>query len=82
MMRYIATRLLSTLPVLLLVSVLVFLMLHLVPGDPVHIMLDESGASVERVEQIRTQLGLNYPLPMQYGRFVRQLVTGEVRSIR
>ncbi len=82
MMRYIATRLLSTLPVLLLVSVLVFLMLHLVPGDPVRIMLAESGASAERVEQIRTQLGLNDPLPVQYGRFVKQLVTGEVRSIR
>ena len=82
MMRYIATRLLSTLPVLLLVSVLVFLMLHLVPGDPVRIMLAESGASAERVEQIRNQLGLNDPLPVQYGRFVKQLVTGEVRSIR
>ena len=82
MMRYIATRLLSTLPVLLLVSVLVFLMLHLVPGDPVRIMLAESGASAERVEQIRTQVGLNDPLPVQYGRFVKQLVTGEVRSIR
>jgi peptide/nickel transport system permease protein len=82
MMRYIATRLLSTLPVLLLVSVLVFLMLHLVPGDPVRIMLAESGASAERVEQIRAQLGLNDPLPVQYGRFVKQLVTGEVRSIR
>ena len=82
MVRYITTRLVSTLPVLLIVSVLVFLMLHLIPGDPLRIMLAESGASAERVEQIRNQLGLNDPLPVQYGRFVKELVTGEVRSIR
>ncbi len=82
MTRYITTRLLSTIPVLLIVSVLVFLMIHLVPGDPVQIMLGESGASGEQVERIRTQLGLDKPLPVQYGQFIKQVVTGQVRSIR
>ncbi len=82
MTRYITTRLLSTFPVLLIVSVLVFLMIHLVPGDPVQIMLGESGASAEQIASIRTQLGLDKPLPIQYGRFIQQLLTGQVRSIR
>jgi peptide/nickel transport system permease protein len=82
MIRYITTRLLSTIPVLLIVSVLVFLMIHLVPGDPVQIMLGDSGASAEQIQRIRTQLGLDKPLPVQYGQFIEQVVTGKVRSIR
>src|SRR4051812_32525735 len=82
MVRYLVTRLLSTIPGLLIVSVLVFLMLHLTPGDPVRIMLGESGASGEQVERIRAQLGLDKPLPVQYARFIQQLLTGEIRSIR
>jgi ABC-type dipeptide/oligopeptide/nickel transport system permease component len=82
MVRYLVTRLLSTIPVLLIVSVLVFLMLHLTPGDPVRIMLGESGASAEQIERIRAQLGLDKPLPVQYGRFIQQLFTGQIRSIR
>ncbi len=82
MIRYIATRLLSTIPVLLIVSVLVFLMIHLIPGDPVQIMLGESGASGEQIERIRAQLGLDKPLPVQYGQFIMQLLTGQTRSIR
>lgn len=82
MIRYIIARLLSTIPVLVIVSVLVFLMIHLTPGDPVQIMLGESGASAEQIARVRTQLGLDKPLPVQYGRFIQQLITGEVRSIR
>lgn len=82
MTRYIVTRLLSTVPVLLIVSVLVFLMIHLTPGDPVQIMLGESGASAEQIARVRTQLGLDRPLPVQYGHFIQQLATGQMRSIR
>jgi peptide/nickel transport system permease protein len=82
MTRYITNRVLSTIPVLLIVSVLVFFMIHLVPGDPVQIMLGESGASAEQIARIRTQLGLDRPLPVQYGQFMKQVVTGQVRSIR
>jgi peptide/nickel transport system permease protein len=75
-------RLVSTIPVLLIVSVLVFLMIHLTPGDPVMTMLGQTGASAERVESLRNELGLNEPLPVQYVNFMRQMVTGEIRSIR
>jgi peptide/nickel transport system permease protein len=82
MTRYITNRVLSTIPVLLIVSVLVFFMIHLVPGDPVQIMLGESGASAAQIASIRAQLGLDRPLPVQYGQFVKQVMTGQVRSIR
>lgn len=80
--RYLVGRLVTMIPVLFLVSVLVFMMLRLIPGDPVWVMLSESGASAERIEQVRQQLGLNDPLPAQYIRFMQQMITGEARSIR
>lgn len=82
MTRYLAGRIATMIPVLLIVSVLVFLMIRLIPGDPVRVMLAESGASAERIELVRKQLGLDDPLPVQYGRFMRQMLTGDARSIR
>lgn len=61
MARYIARRLLQTIPVLIGVSILVLLFVHLIPGDPAVAMLGER-ASAENVERIREQLGLNRPL--------------------
>lgn len=61
MTRYIIRRLISLIPTLLGVTVLVFLFIHLIPGDPAIIMLGEH-AAVENVERIREQLGLNKPL--------------------
>lgn len=82
MMRYLAGRVVAMVPVLFLVSLLVFMMIRLIPGDPVRVMLAESGASAERIESVRAQLGLNDPLPVQYGRFMQQMFTREARSIR
>ena len=82
MTRYLAGRIVTMVPVLLIVSVLVFLMIRLIPGDPVRVMLAESGASAERIALVRKQLGLDDPLPVQYGRFMRQMLTGDARSIR
>jgi peptide/nickel transport system permease protein len=48
------------------VSILIFLMIHLVPGDPVTIMLHESTAGPGAIEQMRRDLGLDQPLPLQY----------------
>jgi len=74
--RYIAQRLLHLVPVLLSVSILVFLMIHLVPGDPVQVMLQDYA-------QLRHALGLDRPLPVQYGIFLRNLARGDLgRSIR
>ncbi len=77
MVAYIARRLLSTIPVLLGVSILVFSMMHLVPGDPVKMMLSEFGTSPEQVALLRSQLHLDEPLPQQFWRFVSGAVRGD-----
>ena len=67
--------------VLLLVSVVIFSIMHALPGDPVQLMLAgaESGSvTPERQEELREQLGLNDPLAVQYGRFLRGAVTGDL----
>lgn len=69
-------------PVLFIVSIVVFLMTHLTPGDPVRLMMGRTGASGEEVEAIRNQLGLNDPLPVQYVNFITDLLTGDLKSIR
>ncbi|MBC8447949.1 MAG: ABC transporter permease [Chloroflexi bacterium] len=61
MTKYIVRRLISLIPTLLGVTILVFLFIHLIPGDPAIVMLGEH-AAVENVERIREQLGLNKPL--------------------
>lgn len=82
MHRYIAQRLLQLVPVLLSVSILVFLMVHLIPGDPVQVMLQDYG-SAEQARALRHTLGLDRPLPVQYGLFVWRLAHGDLgRSIR
>ena len=77
MLYYIGRRILATVPVILGVTILVFLMLHLVPGDPVKMMLAEFGTNPEQVEMLRAQLHLDEPLPQQYGRFVWGAVQGD-----
>ncbi|MCA1553950.1 MAG: ABC transporter permease [Chloroflexi bacterium] len=83
MYAYLARRLLATLPVLLAVSLLVFSMLHLVPGDPVKLMLSEFQTSPEQIERLRAQLHFDEPLPNQFGRFVWGALQGDLgTSIR
>lgn len=76
MTRYIIRRLISMIPTLLGVTVLVFLFIHLIPGDPAIVMLGEH-AAVENVERIREQLGLNKPLLLNLDA-VAQVSRGEV----
>ncbi len=78
MFRFLLSRLVTTVPVLFGVSLLVFMMLHLVPGDPVKMMLSEFQTSPEQVELLRSQLHLNEPLPQQYGRFVVNALQGDL----
>ena len=78
---YVARRLLLAIPVLLGVSVLVFGVLHLAPGDPAAIMLGAQ-ATREDVERLRRDLGLDQPLPVQYLRWMSHVVRGDLgRSI-
>ncbi|PJK15669.1 peptide ABC transporter permease [Chryseomicrobium excrementi] len=79
MTKYIIRRLLQTIPVLIGVTILVFSLMHLVPGDAAKIIAGE-GASDQTVENIRERLGLNDPLYVQYGTFVGNAVQGDLGS--
>jgi len=77
MLRYLSLRLLFALPALWLILTMVFLLAHIVPGDPVAQMLGE-GARAEDLQQLRHVLGLDLPLPVQYGKYLAGLVRGNL----
>ena len=72
MLQYVIKRLLSTIPVLLGISLLLFLMLRMLPGDPAQVLAGEM-ATPEEVEIIRHQLGLDRPIHIQYAFFLSRL---------
>lgn len=74
MLGYIAYRLLSTIPVVGVVVVVIFLLLHLAPGDPAALIAGE-GASMEQIELVRQRLHLDEPLYVQFGMWVAQVAT-------
>jgi peptide/nickel transport system permease protein len=83
--RYIASRIVQLVPVLFLISVLIFGVLHALPGDPAELMLQgaEGGAPPERLQELRQAMGLNDPLVVQYTRFVGNALMGDLgESIR
>jgi peptide/nickel transport system permease protein len=75
--RYIARRLLLLVPVLAGVSIIVFMVLHLSPGDPVDIMLGTQATQEDRA-RLRADLGLDQPLPVQYVRWLGHVVRGDL----
>ena len=77
MTRYLARRLVFALPALWLILSMVFLLSHVVPGDPVQQMLGE-GARGEDLGQLRHSLGLDLPLPAQYARYVLGVFRGDL----
>ena len=82
MFQYTLKRLTSTIPVLIGISLLLFIMLRLLPGDPAQTIAGEL-ATKEEVENIRRQLGLDRPLYEQYGVFLARLATFDLgRSAR
>ncbi len=82
MRAYLIRRLLLLVPTLFGVTLAVFLMLRLTPGDPVQIMLGEFG-SKDQVERLRRDLGLDQPLAVQYVKFIARAVRGDLgTSIR
>jgi peptide/nickel transport system permease protein len=68
-LMYLVKRILSLIPVLFVVSIVVFSIMHMTPGDPASVMLGEE-ATPEQVEELREELGLNYPLYQQYFNWV------------
>jgi ABC-type dipeptide/oligopeptide/nickel transport system permease component len=77
MIRYLSLRLLLALPALWLILTMVFLLAHIVPGDPVQQMLGE-GARAEDLQQLRHTLGLDLPIPVQYGRYLAGVLHGNL----
>jgi ABC-type dipeptide/oligopeptide/nickel transport system permease component len=77
MLRYLASRLLYTVPVLWLVVSVVFLLIHLVPGDPIQQMLGENAASTD-VEAVRHAYGLDVPIGRQYLNYWKGVLHGDL----
>ena len=78
MLTYVGRRILAVIPVLFGVTLAVFSMLFLVPGDPVKIMLAEFVTTPDQIAQMRAQLHLDEPVLKQYGRFVGNALRGDL----
>jgi ABC-type dipeptide/oligopeptide/nickel transport system permease component len=78
MTRYAAQRLLVTIPTIFAVTVLIFLMLQLVPGDPAEVFLGEKQSSPELLEQVRHDMGLDRPLYVQYFSYIGDVLRGDL----
>ncbi|WP_342513588.1 ABC transporter permease [Sporosarcina sp. FSL K6-1522] len=77
MINFIFKRILQLIPVLLGISVLVFLLLYLIPGDPAMTLLGQD-ATVEEIDRFKEQMGLNEPFIVQLGVFLLKLVKGDL----
>jgi peptide/nickel transport system permease protein len=77
-LTYVGRRILAVVPVLFGVTLAVFSMLFLVPGDPVKIMLAEFVTTPDQIAQMRAQLHLDEPVLKQYGRFVGSALRGDL----
>ncbi len=78
MLQFLIKRILHSVPTLIGVSLVAFLLIRLVPGDPVLLLLGERGGSEEAVLEMRQNLGLDRPLWQQYLNFVGNAVTGDL----
>ncbi len=83
MSKYLASRLLQTIPTVILVTVAVFLMLHLTPGDPAEVFLGDKRSTPELLEKVREDMGLNRPLHIQYLSYMGAALRGDLgRSLQ
>jgi peptide/nickel transport system permease protein len=76
---YVARRLIQIVPIVLGVTVLVFFLIHLVPGDPARTILGNH-ATPHKVALLHREWGLDKPLPVQYWRFLKRMVRGDLGS--
>ena len=78
-LSFILRRFLTLIPLLIGVTALVFFMLHLVPGDPIRALLNESTAlSTEDLEEMREAMGFNLPLHVQYWNYLKRTAQGDL----
>lgn len=76
--RYLSRQLASIVPTILLSIVINFVLLHLAPGDPARVMAGKDNPTEEQIEAIRKSLGLDKPLPVQFLKYVEQLLQGNL----
>ncbi|GMA56478.1 hypothetical protein GCM10025858_09810 [Alicyclobacillus sacchari] len=77
MLSYIVRRIMEAIPALLGISIISFILLHIVPGDPVRIMLGQH-YTAQRAAALSASLGLNKPLYMQYLIWLGNIVRGNL----
>jgi ABC-type dipeptide/oligopeptide/nickel transport system permease component len=77
MLTYLLRRLIATIPVVVLISLLVFLLIHAAPGDPAELLLSEE-ASPEDIADARRRWGLDQPIYVQYLRFLANILSGDL----
>lgn len=77
MLRYIGKRILGLIPIILALSVIFFAFIHLIPGDPVRLMIDKE-ATIEDYNRVKESLGLNQPLWKQYIDYMVNLFHGDL----
>lgn len=77
MLFFIVKRIAATIPVLLVVSIVVFMLIHLTPGDPARVILG-SEASESQIQTLRQDMGLNEPILLQYWNWLTHALTGDL----
>jgi ABC-type dipeptide/oligopeptide/nickel transport system permease component len=77
MLSYLLHRLIATIPVVVLISLLVFLLIHAAPGDPAELLLSDE-ASPEDIADARRRWGLDQPIYVQYLRFLANILSGDL----
>lgn len=77
MLTHIVRRMMATIPMLIGISIVSFLLLHALPGDPASVLLGQH-ATEETIREVRQRLGLDDPLPVQYGRYMRDMAAGNL----
>lgn len=77
MKKYVIKRILSIIPVLFVVSVIIFSLVHLTPGDPAALMLGDD-ATQEDINELREVMGLNDPIPIQYVKWIGRVLQGDL----
>ncbi len=79
MTTYAIRRILQTIPILFIISILLFFLVRTAPGGPLTAARRNPNITKEQIEVIEEKLGLNDPLPVQYGRWMRHLLMGRRR---
>ncbi len=78
MHTFIIRRILISIPVILLITMIMYLIINLAPGDPIDMLIGQSGLGPAEIEQIRNSLGLNEPIHIRYVKWLTQLAQGNL----